>query len=186
MDIGGMDPDNWVFADPTISVSAVAFPSPGGRLPFSSNSKLVSPGSDRDIEYTMQQLEPANGGTFNPALTLPELLLRVFSFLPAGDLFNDALVCKTWLPAALETLWTKRDVPLHAVLGILPFLRRTSDGYMIAWDLVSYPLPDSMPQSNDGSRRYLERRMKLSIKPFGRCSSNNTRPRSPGSVWTVG
>lgn len=39
------------------------------------------------------------------ALTLPEILIRVFAFLPCSTNATNARVCKTWSDPALDDVW---------------------------------------------------------------------------------
>lgn len=78
---------------------------------------------------------PHPGPPGPPRLHLPEILLHLFSYLSAGDLYNNALVCRTWLPTARETLWTKRNVALSAFLNKIRFMQQPETGRI--WDIVS-------------------------------------------------
>lgn len=53
------------------------------------------------------------------ALSLPELLIRLFPFLTDGALYSASLANRQWNLLATEELWGSRMVSMHALIGLL-------------------------------------------------------------------
>ncbi|KAG8990764.1 hypothetical protein FRB94_000711 [Tulasnella sp. JGI-2019a] len=62
--------------------------------------------------------------TTHDATHIPELLLRYFGYLTRAELVNTAIVCSSWSILAIDTLWCHHEVPLSALLSLLPFLHK--------------------------------------------------------------